>query len=53
MRHNDNKKDNVIIILLLLSARLIVQLFRFSVVLVDGLPRFQVNLVKVAFFSSG
>jgi len=35
------------------SARLMVQLFRFSVVLVDGLPRFQVNLVKAAFFSSG
>ena len=35
------------------SARLMVQLFRFSVVLVDGLPRFLVNLVKAAFFSSG
>jgi len=29
------------------------QLFRFSVVLVDGLPMFQAKLVKAAFFSSG
>ena len=30
-----------------------VQLYRFSVVLVDGLPMFQVKLEKAAFFSSG
>jgi len=35
------------------SARLMVQLFCFLVVLVDGLPMSQVKLVKAAFFSSG
>jgi len=32
------------------SVRLMVQLFRFSVVLVDGLPMFQAKFSKAAFF---
>ena len=35
------------------SAQLTVQLSRFSVVLVDGLPKFQVKLETAAFFYSG
>jgi len=43
--HNNNNNNH--------SVRLMVQRFRFSVVLVDGLPMFQVKLEKAAFCSSG